>query len=248
MKSKNQGEIEPLLTHHYTTSFAGDTTRRLADTFRRDGYVKLSELLPKIGKERLRIETTRIVEAAARRIDKEIRATGNTPRKMSTVGFDKILEIGSWIPDLYESNVLKDLLSNIAGVRVSTCGYEPERMTITKQEKVGDTHGWHWGDYSFAVIFIVEAPSIEAGGMLQCVPHTRWDKSDPQIHQILVENAIRSYYHSTGDIYFLKTDTTLHRTYPLVLDGVRIIINFTYEGPDDHDRLLSHETMEAIYA
>ena len=33
----------------------------------------------------------------------------------------------------------------------------------------------------FTVIWIIEAPSSEYGGMLQCVPHTDWNKDDPRV-------------------------------------------------------------------
>jgi hypothetical protein len=118
---------------------------------------------------------------------------------------------------------------------------------MTKQERAGDTHGWHWGDFSFTLIWIIEAPGIESGGMLQCVPHTDWDKADPRVHEYLVKYPIKSYYHRTGDIYFLRTDTTLHRTVPLTHDTTRIILNTCWASEANIRRAGTHETMDALF-
>ena len=133
-----------------------------------------------------------------------------------------------------------------------TCPSEDELFLITCQEKPGDTHGWHWGDFRYALIWLLEAPPVEYGGMLQCVPHTRWDKQNPQINRYLIENPIRTYGFVTRDIYLLKTDTTLHRTVPLDREARRIILNMTWGCPDDltrplqgNDRWWSNQQVEA---
>jgi hypothetical protein len=232
---------------HHQKAFTADTVWRLRNGLLRDGYVKLTELLPRNVMAALQQDVKSIVASAARRIDITVAQTGNTPRKMSTVNYVDINKFGEFAPSLYGLKPLRELLDRIAGHAVRDCEYQPEMMTITKQEKPGDTHGWHWGDYQYALIFIVEAPSVDAGGMLQCVPHTTWDKKNPQINRFLAENPIRSYHHDSGDIYFFRTDTTLHRTSPIERDCLRIILNFTFAGPDDLNKARTHETMEAIY-
>ncbi|WP_375411820.1 phytanoyl-CoA dioxygenase family protein [uncultured Bradyrhizobium sp.] len=232
---------------HYQTVFTADEIWRLRNNLLRDGYIRLTELLPRNVMAALQKDVKSIVAKAARRIDITVEHTGNTPRKMSTVNFADITKFGEFAPSLYALKPLRNLLSQVAGHDVRDCEYQPERLTITKQEKPGDTHGWHWGDYQYALIFIIEAPSVDAGGMLQCVPHTTWNKKDPQINRFLSENPIRSYHHDSGDIYFFRTDTTLHRTSPIERDCLRIILNFTYAGPDDLNKDRTHETMEAIY-
>jgi len=232
---------------HHQTAFTPDVIWHLRHTLLRDGYVKISDYLPRTVMASLQSDVKSIVDQAARRIDISVKATGNTPRKMSTVNFEDINKYGKFAPSLYGLKPLRNFLDLIAGHQVRDCEYQPERMTITKQEKPGDTHGWHWGDYQYALIFIVEAPPIDAGGLLQCVPHTTWDKKNPGINEFLRDNSIRSYYHQTGDIYFFRTDTTLHRTSPLERDCLRIILNFTYAGPADLDKERTHETMDEIY-
>jgi hypothetical protein len=75
--------------------------------------------------------------------------------------------------------------------------------------------------------------------MLQCVPHTRWDKTDPRINEYLCANPIRTYGFVHGDIYLLRTDTTLHRTVPLTTDATRIILNMTFASEADLRRGLT---------
>lgn len=242
----NMAQVSADVAQHYkklTPDFIWERRHALL----REGYVKLTPLLPPHVMAALQADVRSIVDQAARRIDITVAQTGNTPRKMSTVNFSDINEYGEFVAHLYALKPMREFLDRIAGHEVRDCEYAPERMTITKQEKPGDTHGWHWGDYQYALIFIVDAPSVDAGGMLQCVPHTTWNKKDPQINRFLCDNAIRRYHHSTGDIYFFRTDTTLHRTSPLERECLRIILNFTFAGPDDLAKERSHETMEAIY-
>src|SRR3546814_10994880 len=93
---------------------------------------------------------------------------------------------------------------------------------MARQERKGDTHGLHWGDYSFALIWILQAPPIEVGGLLQCVPHTSWNKEKPRVNEYLCRYPVDTYYFSSGDVYFLRTDTTLHGPVPLREDATRV--------------------------
>lgn len=76
------------------------------------------------------------------------------------------------------------------------------------------------------MIWIIEAaedPGI--GGVLQCVPHTEWDKQDPRIWEYILTNDVKFYHHLKGDVYFLKSDTTLHKVVPIQQETTRIILN-----------------------
>ncbi|MDJ0822472.1 MAG: hypothetical protein QNJ09_11790 [Paracoccaceae bacterium] len=95
---------------------------------------------------------------------------------------------------------------------------------MTRQTKPGDTHGWHWGDYQNALIFIVDHPSIDHGGMLRSVPRPNWDKHNANIFQILTQKQIDTYFHK-GDIFFFHNDTTLRRIYSLQKERTRIILD-----------------------
>lgn len=245
---KESIQVEELLKSYYLKSFSNTRDlEALSQKFLRDGYLKLSNLVPTEIKTQLRVETLALLKRYAKRRDANIEHTDYTPRKMSNVVQHDIAQKGRIIPKLYESAELMNFLSLIAKDQLTPCPYEPEKFLITRQEKAGDTHGWHWGDYSYTIIWIVEAPPIENGGMLQCIPHTTWNKSLPRVNEILTQNPIQTYYHSTGDIYFLKSDTTLHRTVPLTRDGLRIIVNMCWASPQEKKKQVNHQTMEEFF-
>jgi hypothetical protein len=240
--------VDERIAEHIESEFADDdVVRSLSQRFRREGYVKVPNLVPETLKAEVTAETLRLLDLHARRIDIQLKETGNSPRKMSTVSQKAIAEDSALIPEIYDSGALKGFLGRLAAQPVRECPWEGERYVAIRQERAGDTHGWHWGDFAFTVIWIIEAPELECGGMLQCVPHTDWDKEDPQVHRYLVENPIRTYAHATGDIYFLRSDTTLHRTVPLDRDRTRIILNTCWGSEADVAKAASHETMEAMF-
>lgn len=208
----------------------------LSHQFHRDGFLKVGHLLTPEVKQVIRADVYRLIELFSERNELSLETTGGTPRRMSTVRSEPIAESGREVPMVYRSAELIDVLEKIAGEKLRPCPSKDEEYLITKQEKVGDTHGWHWGDYSYALIWIIDTPALEFGGMLQCVPHTKWNKKDPRINFYLSTNPIRTYSFVPGDVYFLKTDTTLHRTVPLTQACLRIILNMTWANSADLSR------------
>jgi hypothetical protein len=205
----------------------------LRNQFARDGFIKVPGIVPTAVKDAVRSEVLRLLSHNAERRDLLLKTTGDTPRFMSVVRSEIIADESSLLTTLYSVPALISVLEHIAGEKIYPCPSKDEEFLITRQEKAGDTHGWHWGDFSFALIWIIDTSGAEHGGMLQCVPHTIWDKSNPQINQYLCHNPIATYGFVPGDIYFLRTDTTLHRTVPLGRDGCRIILNMTWTSAKD---------------
>lgn len=238
--------IDERLTRHFDMTFPDDAaTKRLGRTFCRTGYVKLRQLVPDEIRAMVHEEVKRLF-TEAHRIDIRLPATGDTPRKMSTVGARRIAERGRVIPAIYDSEPLQRLLGRITGEPLFSCPWEGERYVITRQERSGDTHGWHWDDYAFSLIWVVEAPE-GPGGTLQCVPDTVWDKENPEVERYLADREVFSYPHVAGDLYFLRSDTTLHRTIPLTTDAPRTILNTSWASEEDLAKSKSHETMEAMF-
>jgi hypothetical protein len=201
--------------------------------FKREGFVKVSDAFSWEIRKEMKLEALRLLDLYAERRDLKLKTTGDTPRRMSVVTSQNIAENSTFIQKIYHSKELVNFLESIVKERLFHCPSKDEEFLITLQEKPGDTHGWHWGDYRYAMIWILEIPPIEHGGMLQCVPHTSWNKSDPKINFYLCENAIRTYGFVSGDVYLLKSDTTLHRTVPLSCDATRIMLNMTWGCVDD---------------
>ncbi|MFL1548596.1 HalD/BesD family halogenase [Pseudomonas sp. E2-15] len=224
---------EARLKKHHDNNFPEERMFSLRHEFARNGFIQLRDIVDDGVREKITAAVNSLIEHPLERRDLHLATTDNTPRYMSVVRSEFIAENSPLINTLSKSEVLLDTLSVIAGTRVVPSVSRDEEYLITKQERKGDTHGWHWGDYSFALIWIIETPPIAKGGMLQCVPHTSWDKANPRIHELLCSNPIATYGFKTGDIYFLRTDTTLHRTIPLNEDATRIILNMTWAAEKD---------------
>lgn len=142
------------------------------------------------------------------------------------------------------------LLSIIAGENVHRVPYAPEEYIINNQCGPGDTHGWHWDDYAFALIHVVESPNPLAGGRIEYIQNVTWDKEDSEkcVKKALENRLITSMHVQSGETYFMKTNTTLHRISPLTEDSNRIAIIYSFASENDlTDPSIGHATMEVIY-
>lgn len=238
MSQTIKSDVDHLIKVNLLEKFNPDTIRRHAQCFKRKGMLIIPNVVPNEIRDATKRQVMALLQGHAERRDLRLATTGNTPRRMSVVTSETIAQSGGIIRDVYRSEVLKQFLQMIAGEPILPCPSPDEEFLITRQEKVGDTHGWHWGDYTFALIWIIETPPIDYGGMLQCVPHTRWNKSAPRINEFICDNPIDTYGFVSGDIYFLRTDTTLHRTVPLNRDATRIILNMTWGSVQDQAKEL----------
>ena len=165
---------------------------------------------------------------------------------MRNVRSEQITTFGSIISAVYSTPGVRSALGIVAGEEVVECPYLPERYVITELNQSGDTHGWHWDDYSLALVWIIDCPPIEHGGFVQCVPRTLWNKSDPQLHRWFVERPIHSLELVPGDLYLMRTNTTLHRVFPIT-GGRRVIVNMAYATQCDLTRPMTHETMDTLW-
>ncbi|MGA6138011.1 ArpA protein [Acinetobacter sp. TUM15071] len=235
--------IEDEISLHLEEKFmSNDEVFWAAQSFLRDGYLKVTNLIPDNIKELFYAEVRELLGKYAKRRDLHMESTGNTPRFMSNVRQVDIAEYGQVIPAVYHSESLIKFLGKLAKEEIIPNPWEFEKFIINNQHKVGDTHGFHWGDYPYSMIWIVEAPPLKYGGILECVPHTYWDKKNARIKEHLLRNPVKNYHHETGDIYLLKSDTTLHRVTPLEQDATRIIVNMAWERARDINREVTHET------
>ncbi len=225
-----------------------ETIRRRQLEFDRHGYTRfrVGELIPDHMASRLREEADRMLEQFAIRRDMNLATTGYSPRHMSNVPQRFTEANGSLIPALYNSPALRAWLGEIVDDEVVSC-YKDEEYVINRLERPGDTHGWHWGDFPYTIIWILQAPPMEQGGLLQCVPHTRWNKKDPRPDWYITNCPTDTYHHSTGEAYLIRSDKTLHRVTTVTgEDCTRIILNTCWAGrtfPGNPE----HETVEAAF-
>jgi hypothetical protein len=220
-----------------------------ANEFAGASVVRVTELFTTTVFDDLEREAERLVASHGVRREFRMRPTGGTPRRMTNVAQAAIEASSPLVQRLYDNLLLRDVLASIARAPVFDCPYRPERYVITKLHQVGDTHGWHWDDYSLALVWILKAPPVEAGGIVQCLPGTRWDKRDPKIISQFVDHPIRSYHFVSGEAYLMNARTTLHRVYPLVCEGAeRLILNCAFALTEDISDDVSHETVEQLWS
>ena len=242
--------MEKALEDHFR-SFTSDEKKmkKIRNDFHRNGYINFANFsfLPTETLAKVHQEVHHLLNQNAVRRDVQVASTGNTYRKMYNVNQPEIKSEAKLIPLLYESPALKKFLGNIARDELASC-WEEEQYLITKLSHAGDTHGWHWGDFPYTLIWIIEAPSDPSiGGVLQCIPHTDWDKKDPYIWNYILSNPINSYHHLKGDVYFLKSDTTLHHVIPIQQETTRIILNTCWASAHDRREHVEHESIDAIW-
>ena len=220
-------------------------------SFRDEDIVVIDHLLPNALASAMQRQALDLIEAHGARRDLIMEATGGTPRHYTSVGRDKIREQDGPITHFFESEVIRTYLSRIAGEELHKVPYAPEEYIVNSQQKSGDTHGWHWDDYTFALICMVEAPAYDKGGRVEYIPRTKWDKGDSAkaLERFLRNQVVRSPYIPSGSCYLMRANTSLHRIAPLDGDTRRTVIVFTYASTSDlTDPTISHETMEQIYA
>lgn len=210
------------------------------------GQATVSFVVPDVVKQAVATEVNSLLDGAGVRRDLRFAETDDTPRRMRNVRRHEVAAEGSVIKEIYRSQALLGLLAAVANEPVHFCPYEPEQYVITGLEKEGDTHGWHWDDYAFALVWIVDCPPVEDGGFVQWVPGTTWNKQQPSISRAFTSRPIYSAALCPGDLYLMRTDTSLHRVYPL-RNGRRRILNMGFASTADLSKDLTHETMDKLW-
>ncbi|MDA1478025.1 HalD/BesD family halogenase [Bacillus changyiensis] len=239
------------LVHDHLNTLSQGYINNLSKEFSENQVVILDKLLPDALKAGVHAEAKHLlVEHAERRDIDQMKVTGNTPRHYDSVGRDSITENSELIPSFFKSKVIQGFLKKVNNNEsLHPVPYEPEEYIINSQQATGDTHGWHWDDYTFALIWIVEAPKKGDGALIEYVPNTEWDKSDYEncVQKVLDTHEVNSLYVPEGSCYLMKASAALHRITPLTGDLRRTVIVFTYASDEDFKKEITHETMEEIY-
>lgn len=206
---------------------------RLAET----GIARLGFLLPYQVKRTLAAEALALVDQH-RQLGELLPGSEAHPSPPSTrpgisVPPRAIAAHAALIPRLYECDALRRDLSVVAAESVLPCP-EPRRYAVTRTHR-DETPQWHWDDYSFALVLVVECPPLEDGGFVQTVPHTHRERQYADVHRTLTRNPIHSWELHPGDLYLMRTASTLHRVYPFE-HGRRTIMTMCFATRADLDR------------
>ncbi|MCR8844951.1 hypothetical protein NQ117_14815 [Paenibacillus sp. SC116] len=245
-----QAQFDGIVQEHLN-QLPADAIQQMQDSFTENDVIILDCLLPEELRLEMEKEAMQILSEHGKRRDLVIKETGNTPRHFNSVGRESIAQHGKLIPAFFSSQPIQYFLSSLNnGKTVLPVPYQPEEFIINSQQATGDTHGWHWDDYTFALIWMVEAPGPNDGALIEYIPKTEWDRENAEtcVQQILDTNEVKSLYVPQGCCYFMKANTTLHRVSALKNDSRRTVIVYTYASNEDLQKEISHETMEQIWA
>lgn len=79
------------------------------------------------------------------------------------------------------------------------------------------------------------------------MPNTLWNRQKPSIETALLQSHVHSFHLDEGDVYLLKTDTSMHRVFPIKEGARRVIINMVWATDDELSKEIDHATMEAFF-
>lgn len=242
-------QIENLLALHIDSSSFARHINVCRRSFQHEQYANVTNIFPREITLFLKDEVTRVLQSCGVRRDLTIAATQNTPRSMTNLRYADLRAESSGINSVYTSSTVKNMVSHIVGEEVFDCPWENERYIATRLHKAGDTHGWHWDDYAYSLLWVLQSPPSQLGGNLQIVPNTGWDKENPDISGILEKNKgrILTKKHESGEIYLFRSDCLLHRVSPLTEDGERTALNMVYANLNDVRANKTHETMNELF-
>lgn len=240
-------QVDQAFENHYRR-VSPQEVAEMRRTFQEEGYLKLPSFAPPAMVEAVRQEAHELFGRRAIRRDMKMRVTGNTPRILSNVRCSDITREGSIIPAMYHSQALLRHMSAIFGEECHPCPYENERFMLLSLNRPGDTHGWHWDDYAFSLIWLIESPPPEKGGAVEFIPGTVWNKDDPDnVARYLRERKVERRLHVRDDVYILRGDTCMHRVAPLEKDAFRLVLNLAWASTEDLAKPTSHETLDELY-
>lgn len=239
--------VNGLLAEHWARNYTPERIAEYAKRFAAEHVVVLPDLCPPELYDSIRDEACEIIDRHGTTHRLSFAITDNTPRNMTTVGQPIIKEEGPLIDAFYFAPELLRLTSAVIGEQLHTCPYPGEHYVISRLAESGDTHGWHWDDYTYGIILVLEAPHYRDGGFIQGVAGTSWDKENPDVYGALLKGVVRSYAPKAGDAYLIKTDTTMHRVHPIRGKSRRTIVNMTLASTSDLDRPMTHETNDTLF-
>jgi hypothetical protein len=151
------------------------------------------------------------------------------------------------ISALYRSEEMNRLMELVTQAKVILCPYEPEQIVVNKMDELGDTHGWHWDDYTYSLVLVLEAPRSNRGAQVECVDGTQWDKSKARVKEYLGTNSVKTLSLQSGSAYLLLGKRVMHRVSPMQGSDSRKIICFTYATEEEQFLKVEHSSMEGIY-
>jgi hypothetical protein len=196
-------DIESLISIHLN-QLDPQQLATLSHTFRETSVATFDNLIPKSLFLQLKEEVNQLLASESKRRNVFVKESGNTPRAYHSVGRDAIAKHARILPAIFHSDSIRSYLSSVIGEILEKVPYEPEEFIINNQKEPGDTHGWHWDDYAYAFIWMIEEPDPLAGGRVEFIPNIDWKKQDTEqwLKYNLANSTVYSEHIKTGQVLF----------------------------------------------
>jgi hypothetical protein len=229
-----------------TASLADFDVDLLGQQLSEHGAVELPRFLAPLHRASEKVADAALY-AHGRSLDARVASTGHTPRRYRSVGRDAVFAHAGLLAQIYLHPVLLSFLSRLTGGEVSVLPYLPEQIVVNQMCDVGETHGWHWDDYSYSLVWVLHAPHPESGGHVEYIDGTTWDKQAPQVEQYLQTRPVKRLQVESGSAYLLLGRRAMHRVAPLVQPDTRKIVCFSYAHADERFAEMDHGSMTDLY-
>lgn len=227
--------------------FAAYDISLLSDTLRSQGVVQLRGFLPTTLEHVMTREANELLRSCGRRVNVCVKSTGNTPRKYVSVSRNDVFAHAPLVTQFYSNPELIQFLTELTGSDVIRAPYKPEQIVVNQMDEVGDTHGWHWDDYSYSLVVMLQAPARQSGAQVEYVDGTSWDKKSARVQHYLDTMKVQSFDLVAGSAYLLLGKRVMHRVTPLLAADTRKIICFTFAKEEERVAEMDHGSMEDIY-
>ena len=235
------------IDQHLSSEKLRSTLPQLRARYAAEDFVEIGSFMPEHVFQTALSELEALFASQANRRDLIIKQSGNTPRKYSNLDRDALTANSSVIPAIFRSSALYELLEDIVGERVLPVPYKPEEYIAARLHKAGDVHGWHWDDYTWALVWIFKMPDEANGGSLEYVKRVPWDRDNPRVDELVAAGPVLRRHPAVGSAYLLRAGTALHRVSTLSYDAERMIVCYSFATEADLEQEVDHESMEMLY-
>lgn len=223
------------------------TSHDCAEDYAQTDYCEIDQFLPDGLWRRALGELEALFETQSRRRDILVKQSGNTPRNYSNLDRETLRRGSIVVPCVFTSQPLYKLLSKVVEEAVHPVPYLPEEYIASRLHRVGDIYGWHWDDYSWALVWVLKTPPENVGGSLEYIKRVPWNRAEPDIDRWVSRGPVQRRHPGPGSAYLLKSDTSLHRVSPLRKLHDRIIVVSTFASAADLTKEVDHSSMKDLF-
>ncbi|XVN13949.1 hypothetical protein QZH47_21805 [Pseudomonas corrugata] len=163
-------DVEQQLSKHFRDFLDNEIRmKQVRNAFHQDGYFHFKDFsfLPGEMWEELHTEVHGLLDEYSAGHEATVLFIHDPHRKVHMIPQAQIAEGAAVVPALYHSESLRHFLSCIADEELASCP-DSGQYLISRLNHPDDTHDWHWGDYPYTLVWIIEAPEGPERAAMYC--------------------------------------------------------------------------------